>query len=681
MINKNWFILPIMLTSGLASAEDIWLTVGKDTLHVAEQLEGYALSTSYTGFAASPIAVIKIDDSEQSRFSNLLHAQFNRCPGFMAHNSEQEAIEAQINAQKQTTFIAPPLVAQDVLPNLLASVQEAEITSVIRSLSGFKNRFYNTSHGKQASDWIHNRWQSLAAGRSDVSVEIYNHASWPQNSVILTFKGHTKPDEVVVIGGHLDSTIGNSTGEHSSAPGADDNASGIATFTEVIRVLANNPEFKPDRTLRFIGYAAEEVGLRGSGEIARSYKSRNVDVKGVLQLDMTNYQGSPDDFYFLTDYTNATQNSFLKSLVSKYLPQYRYNETRCGYACSDHASWHQQGYPASMPSESKFGEHNPHIHTPQDTLDKSANAAAHAFKFAQLALAYAVEMTVTEPTENQPPKASFSASAKGLTVTLNQGSSDDKGIERYEWSFGDGTTSSQISPTHTYSSSGNYTISLTVFDAEGQSDNVIQQVTVSDVNCFVAAYPAWSAAASYKAGDKVSYGGKNYEAIWWSTGATPSVYTNVWKLIDDDGSNGSGECDNEAPVASFTLSANGMMVSFQSTSTDDNAIVSYLWNFGDNSQSTQANPSHQYSKEGVFSVSLTVKDDEGLTHTVTQQVEVSKTDTGTCSVSPWDAGTVYLTGTEVAHEGNRYRARWWTQGDNPTESGPWGVWENIGVCQ
>ena len=57
------------------------------------------------------------------------------------------------------------------------------------------------------------------------------------------------------------------------APGADDDASGIATLTEVIRVaLANG--WKPKRTVKFMGYAAEEVGLRGSNAIAQNLHGR-----------------------------------------------------------------------------------------------------------------------------------------------------------------------------------------------------------------------------------------------------------------------------------------------------------------------------------------------------------------------------------------------------------------------
>jgi leucyl aminopeptidase len=72
-------------------------------------------------------------------------------------------------------------------------------------------------------------------------------------------------------------------------------------------MLANN--YKPRRTIKLIGYAAEEVGLLGSKDIAASFKAKNANVVGVMQLDMTNYKGSPLDIYLYTDYAEQRTKS------------------------------------------------------------------------------------------------------------------------------------------------------------------------------------------------------------------------------------------------------------------------------------------------------------------------------------------------------------------------------------
>ena len=177
----------------------------------------------------------------------------------------------------------------------------------------------------------------------------------------------------------------------ADAPGADDDASGVASLTEVIRVLlAGN--YQPRRTIKFMAYAAEEVGLRGSADIAKRFKQQQAKVVGALQLDMTNYQGDAQDIFLFTDYTNAAQNTFLANLAKTYLPSLKVGYSQCGYACSDHASWNAQGYAASFPFESSFDNSNPYIHSRNDTLASSGNQAKHALKFSQLALAYAVEL-------------------------------------------------------------------------------------------------------------------------------------------------------------------------------------------------------------------------------------------------------------------------------------------------
>ena len=67
----------------------------------------------------------------------------------------------------------------------------------------------------------------------------------------------------MVLGGHLDSISNAGSGETMRAPGADDDASGIASMTEALRAMIASG-YKPRRTIKMMGYAAEEVGLRGS---------------------------------------------------------------------------------------------------------------------------------------------------------------------------------------------------------------------------------------------------------------------------------------------------------------------------------------------------------------------------------------------------------------------------------
>ncbi|MCJ8345835.1 M20/M25/M40 family metallo-hydrolase, partial [bacterium] len=188
----------------------------------------------------------------------------------------------------------------------------------------------------------------------------------------------------------LDSINGQWGASKRRAPGADDNASGIATITEIIRIALKH-NYKPQRTIKFMAYAAEEVGLIGSKHIANDFKKQNKKVVGVIQLDMTNYQGDETDILFMDDYTNKAQNQFLGTLVDEYVGV-SWGYSRCGYGCSDHASWHRAGYPASMPHEATMDGGNPHIHSTRDTIEQSNGHAKHAAKFAKLGLAFMAEL-------------------------------------------------------------------------------------------------------------------------------------------------------------------------------------------------------------------------------------------------------------------------------------------------
>ncbi|GGD79016.1 S8 family serine peptidase [Lacimicrobium alkaliphilum] len=279
--------------------------------------------------------------------------------------------------------------------------------------------------------------------------------------------------------------------------------------------------------------------------------------------------------------------------------------------------------------------------------------------------------------QNTPPQASFSVSQNGLTVSLTDTSTDDQGVVSWNWSFGDGSSDTAQDPVHSYAQSGTYTISLTVADQQGLQSTTSQSVTVSDgTGNGCNGVPAWSATTSYQSGDNVSYNGRLYTATWWSTGARPDVFSNVWQ---DQGPCGNGT--NQPPVADFSHSASELTVSFSDQSTDDSGVVSWNWNFGDNQSSTSANPTHQYAQAGNYSVELTVEDAEGLSHSVTKLVSVSDNNQGCGGLPAWNSSSVYTGGDQVQYNNNKYRAKWWSQGDNPEQnSGTWDVWENLGAC-
>ncbi|ALV60369.1 M20/M25/M40 family metallo-hydrolase [Burkholderia cenocepacia] len=391
-----------MLLTAAAHATPVWITLGDTAFRQLQRIDASATAQYSTtvdaGKAADGAArretvhVVEIDDSRLGELARAVHHTRGHGPGYVVHDSFDDARQA---LQPLPATLAKQAAAAYTVSNVpqigtwVQQLQASNIVGTITSLSGFTNRYYTTSHGVAASDWLALQWKQLAGARADITVEQVAHTGFPQKSVILTIRGSDPAAGTVVLGGHLDSTVGRTT-ENTRSPGADDDASGIASLTEALRVLlANN--YRPKRTIKFVGYAAEEAGLLGSKAIAKQFRTQNANVVGVLQLDMTNYKGDPKDIYLITDYTNAAQNTYVKNLAATYLPELAVGTSQCGYACSDHASWNAQGYPASFPFEADQND-SPYIHTVNDTLENSDRQANHALKFGKLALAYAVDL-------------------------------------------------------------------------------------------------------------------------------------------------------------------------------------------------------------------------------------------------------------------------------------------------
>jgi bacterial leucyl aminopeptidase len=378
--------------SVLAAPKAQWVTVDNTVLAKIRPKLNKSVQTLYSAQGAS---VVKLSQDEIESLSHVIHNELHRCGGFIAHESFEEAqnalsFQGDMYFAKSAIFTDYTIDQANIVAPLVAQVEEPSIRSMIEKLSNFNTRFYKSETGIKSSEFIRDTWSELSKHRSDVKVELYKHSSWPQASIIMTIQGSEKSDEIVIVGGHADSISG-MFGGNSRAPGADDNASGIATITEVIRVLMQN-DFKPKRTIQFMGYAAEEVGLLGSKDIAGNYKNKSKKVIGVMQLDMTLNKGTADkDIVMMADYTNGAQNEFLGKLIDEYV-KVPWGYSRCGYGCSDHASWTAAGYPASIPFESTMEDINHKIHTAQDTLQSAGGDAKHAAKFAKLATAFVVEL-------------------------------------------------------------------------------------------------------------------------------------------------------------------------------------------------------------------------------------------------------------------------------------------------
>lgn len=258
------------------------------------------------------------------------------------------------------------------------------IWDTLTHLTAFDNRSATKTTGVDTANWLKDHFDHLvlASGREDTAT-FFVKTGWYKQPSLVTVIGKDIKAPAVVLGAHMDTLDGH-------MPGAGDDGSGSSGLMEAARVLLDS-KTKLKRPVYLIWYAAEERGLVGSQYVVDYFHTKEIPVKAVIQFDMTGYRVKADDptMWVYTDYTDKGLNSFVAKLIETYI-HVPVDYSRCGYGCSDHASWTGEGIPAAFPCESNFEEHNPHIHTPSDTM--ALLSLEHMTNFSKLAVAFAIEL-------------------------------------------------------------------------------------------------------------------------------------------------------------------------------------------------------------------------------------------------------------------------------------------------
>jgi len=207
------------------------------------------------------------------------------------------------------------------------------------------------------------------------------------------------------------------------------------------------------------------------------------------------------------------------------------------------------------------------------------------------------------------------------------------GVYNYLWNFGDGGTSTQQSPSHIYQSPGSYTVTLTVSNSMCTSTYTYPAVVsvTNGINNFNQVTPV-TACAPFTVNlydNSPSTSGWNWDFGDGGSSAIPNpvhTYTtggtfNVTLQTQSSGSNCSQLVDPygiyiiHSGVADFDLTQT-LCPPYTGTFIDQSVnAVSWLWDFGDGTTSTQQNPVHVYSAPGSYNVSLTITTSDGCTYT------------------------------------------------------------------
>jgi len=261
--------------------------------------------------------------------------------------------------------------------SLADGLSQKKMRKHLETFTSFHTRYYKSNWGIESATWLFEQVNdTIVASGADqygATVSRFDHP-WGQFSIIAQIPG--KSDQTVVIGAHQDS-INLFLPSLLAAPGADDDGSGTVTILEALRVLLQSEDVvkgEAENTIEFHWYSAEEGGLLGSQAVWQAYSEAERNIKGMLQQDMTGYvartiaAGKPESVGVITDFVDPDLTNFILEIITTYC-DIPYTATKCGYACSDHASASKYGYPSAFVIESDFQYSDPKIHTSDDKIE------------------------------------------------------------------------------------------------------------------------------------------------------------------------------------------------------------------------------------------------------------------------------------------------------------------------
>ena len=234
----------------------------------------------------------------------------------------------------------------------------------------------------KAADYLEQRFQESGCTVARQTFRIVEEA---YHNLEVEIRGATKPDEIVVVGGHYDSVAG--------CPGANDNATGAAGVVALAAAFAGQ---KFARTLRFVAFTNEEppqyrTGDMGSVVYAKRCRERNEKVVAMLSLETmgcySDHAGSqsyppplsliyPSTGNFIAFVGNVSSRGLVRRAIGEFRKSAAFPSEGAalpgwlpGVGWSDHWSFWKEGYDAIMVTDTAPFRYA-HYHTAQDTVDK-----------------------------------------------------------------------------------------------------------------------------------------------------------------------------------------------------------------------------------------------------------------------------------------------------------------------
>jgi Zn-dependent M28 family amino/carboxypeptidase len=261
--------------------------------------------------------------------------------------------------------------ASDQNPAILDKVSGSHMSQSMDQLVSYNTRAFNTNSSLNSSIYIHDELQGLGLW---VYYQYLDVNGFSVRNVVAVKNGSDSTAPQYLFGAHYDSApvdhVNYSSSNVLAAPGADDDASGVAAVIELARVLEGS-SFQ--NTLKFVAFAAEETGLNGSSYFAQHERSVGVQYEDTAIMDMIGFRAELENRVMI--FSGSTTNNLSHSIAVA-VDHFDIDisiEVVSGYTmrASDHASFWEMDYPSLLIIEQMVNQApvNPYYHSANDTPD------------------------------------------------------------------------------------------------------------------------------------------------------------------------------------------------------------------------------------------------------------------------------------------------------------------------
>ncbi len=273
---------------------------------------------------------------------------------------------------------------------MLNQVSMDSIEAIVQHLQDYGQRFWNSENAFAASDWIASRMQALGL---EVEQQQFTANTWMGSgqaapNVIGIQRGTLYPDTYVVCGSHFDS-FSFEAFSGGLAPGADDNATGVAAVLESARIMT---KYEFEYSIVYCAYGCEEMGLYGSEAYASRCQQQGMDIIGYFNNDMNGYLHG-EQIHIDCIYPNAVApiGDYYMNVGSVYYPELPIRHVNFTQGDSDHTSFNNHGYMGIYPFED-YEHYSPYIHTVNDLIGNSVNSFEMSRQYCQMNMACLAEI-------------------------------------------------------------------------------------------------------------------------------------------------------------------------------------------------------------------------------------------------------------------------------------------------